>query len=495
MARFVALEEIPKMIPDGVTIWVSGCGGGINDPDLLFEAIEKAFLETGHPRDLVLCHSAGIGDKHGRGVDRFAHKGMVRKVIGSHWTWSVGLQEMAQNNEIEAYVLPQGVMTELIRDIAAHRPGLLTTVGIGTFIDPRLEGGRMNAISKDVLSEVVTIDKKEYLLYKSFPVDVAIFRASYADEGGNVSFSQEGVLSEALSQCQAAKNSGGISLCQVKMQVKGKLNPYEVTVPSPLIDAIAICPAQRLSYGIEKDASVVESSGPELVDVEKASFPVAKQVIARLVAKELRDGEIVNLGFGLPSLVGSMIRHDARLSHLKFTLEQGIWGGIPLTGPNFGIAYYPDAIVPEGNQFDFYDGGGIDTAVLSFAEFDEKGNVNVSKISGKVNGVGGFINIASNAKKVIFVGTFTTQGLEVQKQGKGIAITKEGRIHKLVKQVAQCSFNGQEALKKGQQVLFVTERACFSLCPEGVVLVRVTEGVDYETSILGAMDFVPIIRS
>lgn len=431
--------------------------------------------------------------KGGGGVDRFAHDGMVKKVIGSHWTWSKNLQKMAADNKIEAYVIPQGVMTQLIRDIAAHRPGIITKTGIGTFVDPRIEGGAVNSISKEAVASVIEISGEEYLFYKANSIDVAIIRASSADINGNISFRGEGLISEALSEAQAAYNNGGIVLVQVQKKEDYRFAPNDVTIPAQFVTGIVVCPDQQFSYSIVEDNRLngIDNNRKEIV--EPIEYSIEKTVIAKKVLSLIHDGDVVNLGFGLPSLVGCFAMKDPDLNNIIFTLEQGIIGGIPASGLNFGVAYYPDAYIPEPSQFDWYDGGGIDTAILSFAQFDKHGNVNVSKFNGLVNGVGGFINISQNAKKVIFVGTFTTKGLELSVDGEKIRIEKDGLIKKVVDTVDQISFNGAEAIKQDKEVYFVTERATFKLERDGIHLVSVMNGIDINIDVIDKMGFYPII--
>ena len=402
---------------------------------------------------------------------------------------------MAAENKIEAYVMPQGVMTQLTRDIAAHRPGILTKTGLGTFIDPRIEGGAMNSISHEKMASVMEIEGQEYLFYKAMPIDVAIIRGSAADVDGNISFLGEGLISEALSEAQAAYNSGGIVLVQVRERLDRRFAPYEVTIPARLVTGIVVCPDQQFSYTIVSDDRLtgIDTERREIPEAQETS--IAKNLIAREVLAFIRDGDVVNLGFGLPSLVGSYARKEPSLSNVTFTLEQGIIGGVPTSGSNFGVAYYPDAFVPEPNQFDWYDGGGIDTAVLSFAQFDSRGNVNVSKFRGLVNGVGGFINISQNAKRVIFVGTFTAGGLEIQSDGDEVRIVTDGKIQKLVDMVDQISFSGEEALRRGQEVFYITERAAFTLESDGIHLISVMNGIDLERDILSRMGFLPLWKT
>lgn len=494
MTKFMSAEEAACMIKDGATIWLSGGGGGINDPGYLLGSIEQRFLQTDHPRNLTFYHSAGIGDKCGGGADHFAHEHMVQKVIGSHWTWSVNMQKLANEEKIEAYVLPQGVMTQLIREAAAKRPGLFTKVGMNTFVDPRLEGGKLNQRSQDALAEVVSIDGDEYLHYKSIRPDVAIFRASMADKKGNVAFTHEGIITEALSEAQAVKNNGGIVICQVKNIVpNGTIKPYNVVVPGILIDAIVVDANQRMSLQTLKNDflsgnSIGEQQAYECVPQDN------RKVMAKRAAAELKKGEVVNLGFGVPAGVGNVLYESGQKDRAILSLEQGIIDGVPATGTDFGLAFNPSAILCETNQFDWYDGGGLDTAILSFAEFDEKGNVNVSKFNGMINGVGGFINISQNAKKVIFTGTFTASGLKEECTSGKLTILQEGKYKKLRKHVEQISFSGLYAQKSHQEVIFITERAVFRLLDGKIVLTEIAPGIDLQKDILDQMDFVPKIQ-
>lgn len=493
MSKLMSVEEAARCIQDGDCLWLSGGGGGINDPDLLLSGIEKRFLETGSPRGLTLYHSAGMGDKKGGGPDHFAHKGMVRKVVGSHWTWSVRMQRLAADNEIEAYVLPQGVMTQLVREIAAGRPGLVTRVGLRTFVDPRIEGGRLNERSKEELSFLFHYGVNDYIFYKTFPLTIALFRGSVADEDGNISFEDEGLVTEALSQAQAVKNSGGKVFCQVKRIVKnGEIRPGQVVVPGIFVDGIVVDPGQRMSMKTDSSEILAGKRRGPVPEEEKMPMDFRK-VIARRAAMELRSGDIVNLGFGVPAGVGKVLAEAGRSGEVHLSLEQGIIGGIPATGSDFGIAYNADAIVCETNQFDWYDGGGLDVAVLSFAEFDKEGNVNVSKFNGVSNGVGGFINISQSARKVVFVGSFTTKGLRQQCGDGTLKILEEGTCRKLVSGVQQISFSGQYALETGQEVVFITERAVFRLGSNGIELVELAPGVRLKEDVLDIMGFEPVI--
>ena len=504
MDKIMSPEKAADLIRDNSCVWLTAGGGGVNEPTLLLCAVENCFEKNGHPSGLTLRHSAGIGDKKGGGVDRFAHKGMVRRVIGSHWTWSVRMQQLAAEEKIEAYVLPQGTMTQLPREIAGGRPGVITQIGLGTFVDPRVEGGALNARSlknRTELVETVNLMGKEYLLYKSFPIDVALLRGTTADEEGNISVEEEGMITELLSAAQAAKNSGGIVIVQVKRLVqKGTIPPKSVQIPGVLVDAVVVDPAQRQSektyYNPAYSGECRLSCRMENLEERENGLTVKmadiRRLIARRAAQELKPGSIVNLGFGMPDGVPKVLKEEGRESETVLTIEQGIIGGIPAGGTDFGMAMNPTAIVDQPYQFDWYDGGGLDVAVLSFAQFDQEGNVNVSKFGGRGNGVGGFINISQATKTVLFIGTLTTGGLQETCSERGLEIQKEGTVKKAVKQVDQISFSGEFAVKNGRNVLFITERAVFKLTSQGLRVLEVAPGIDLEKDVLEQMEFRPI---
>ena len=492
--KIMSAKAAADLIEDDSCVWLTAGGGGINEPYLFLKELENQFLEKGHPCGLTLCHSAGVGDKQGGGVDRFAHEGMVKKVIGSHWTWGVNMQELAKQEKIEAYVLPQGTMTQMTREIAAKRPGVITKIGLGTFVDPEVEGGAMNKCSKEKLAEHLELFGEKYLIYKSFPIDVAIIRASTADEDGNLSFEREGIIPECLSAAQAAKNSGGIVIAQVKRCIKkGTMKPLDIRVPGFLIDAVVVDTEQRQSHLTEYNPAL--SGECKLVwETASESMPLTeRKVIARRAVMEIPKHAIVNLGFGMPAGVASVVKEAGADNYVKLSVEQGITGGIPASGSDFGMVYNPEVILEEQNQFDWYDGGGLDVAVLSFAEFDQEGNVNVSRFGERVNGVGGFINISQATKKVIFVGTLTAGGLKTSIVQNTLSIDSEGKTKKAVKQVAQISFSAKYAKNRKQEILYVTERAVFKLTKQGVMLIEIAPGIDLERDVIRQMEFRPLI--
>ncbi|MFC7397779.1 acyl CoA:acetate/3-ketoacid CoA transferase [Chelatococcus sp. GCM10030263] len=493
--KFMSAEDAVTLIRDGDTIGLVGGGGGLMEASCLFTAVEKRFLETGHPRDLTAVHSLGIGDRKTRGMNCFAHKGMVRKVIGGHWPWSPRMQQMARNNEIEAYVLPGGVVMQLYREIAAKRPGLMTHVGLGTFVDPSREGGRMNEAAKEELVERIRVDGRDYLRYKPFPVNVAIIRGSFADAHGNVSLDQEAANIDIYAVALAAHNCGGKVIVQVRTAVDvGTLPARSVRIPGAIVDAVVVDPEQRMGYETVYDPLMSgERRGPALVHPPQ---PITvRQVIARRAAQELTDGAVLNYGFGIPDAVARLVELRGDGERYYQTIEHGTYGGELLVGTLFGFARNASAMIDGPSQFDFYSGGGLDLAFLGFGELDRDGNVNVSKLGGVPVGPGGFIDIAQNARKVVFCGTFDTKGTEVAIGDGRIAINRQGEVLKLVSAVEQITFSGEQSRIAGQEVIYVTERAVFRLGEAGLVLTDIAPGVDIRRDILERIAFTPLIPS
>jgi acyl CoA:acetate/3-ketoacid CoA transferase len=491
--KLMRAEAAAALVPDNATVAVTGAGGGLVEPDAILAAIEARFLSTGHPRGLTVVHALGIGDRESRGINRFAHEGMVAKAIGGHWTWSPRMQALARAEKIEAYVLPGGVISQLMREIGAGRPGLYTHVGLGTFVDPRLEGGRVNARAKDVLVELVEIDGRELLRYRPFKVDIGIVRGSFADAEGNVSLDREGANLDAWAVALAAHNSGGRTLVQVGQAVEaGALPARSVRVPAPLVDAVVVEPGQRQSYAEAYDPSL---SGERRVALPEEPAPPlsARQAIARRAAAELRPGAVINFGFGIPDGVAKLIAARGQLGHYYQTIEHGTYGGALLDGMLFGYARNATAMLDSPSQFDFYGGGGLDLAFLGMGELDGAGNVNVSRLNGEVVGPGGFIDIAQNARTVVFCGTFETKGSAIDCGGGRLTIRRPGAIAKLVEKVEQITFSGAVARRAGQEVVYVTERAVFRLGGGGVVLSEVAPGVDLQRDVLSRMRFRPLM--
>lgn len=490
--KLMTAADAAALVRNGATLAVTGSGGGLVEPDAVFEAIERRFLANQGAARLTLVHSLGLGDRNERGTNRFAHDGMVRRVVGGHWTWSPRMQALARDGRMEAYALPSGVIAQLLREIGASRPGLITHVGLGTFVDPRFGGGRMNEAARDELVELLTLDGKEFLRYKPFPVDIGIIRGTYADADGNISMEEEPADLDAYAVALAAHNSGGKVIAQVREVVPaGKLAPRSVAVPGALVDAVVVAPGQMQTYRATFDPSLVGRGG-EYTKPPASSDPL-KRIIARRAARELREGATLNFGFGASAQVASIIAEAGRSGDYWMTIEQGIHGGHMIDDDLFGMAHHPRAIIDSPSQFDFYSGGGLDMAFLGMAEMDASGCVNVSRLNGNVNGPGGFIDISQNARTVVFCGTFNAKGSEVRVHEGQLQVLRAGSIRKLVQQVAHITFSGPQALRRGQRVVYVTERATFELRPEGVTLIDTAPGVDVERDVLSQMDFKPIV--
>lgn len=492
--RICEAAEAARLVPDGATVLVDGSGGGVNEPAAVLAGIEQRFLSEQHPRDLTLVHVSGMGDGNGGGIDRFSHSGMVRRVIGGHWGWTQRMQQLAFEEKIEAYCLPQGTLSHLLRDIAAGRPGAISAVGLGTFVDPRHGGGRLNAAAVDDVVQLIELAGKEWLFTPTFPIDVAIIRGTYADTNGNITMDGEGLFAETLSAAQAARNSGGVVIAQVKhVGAAGTLDPRRVRVPGVLVDALVVDPDQRLSSATSDDPYLTgELRAPSAAH---AQMPLnVRKVIARRAALELRHGDVINLGYGMPDGVAAVLAEEGLDSQVTFTVEQGHVGGVPVGGSDFGMCINAEATLDAGHQFDWYDGGGLDVAVLSFAQVDAAGNVNVGRFGGRTPGVGGFINISQGAKRLVFVGTLVAGGTYVVGGDVPLTLPAAGGV-KLLKEVEQISFSALRALDVGQPVTYVTERAVFELTPDGVVLTELAPGLDVERDVLAHMEFLPIVSA
>ena len=487
--KFVTAAEAAALIPDGATVGLIGGGGGLCEASTLHEAVETRFLTTGTPRNICLIHALGIGDRERRGVNRFAHEGLVAKVIGGHWVWSPRMQALARENKIQAHVLPGGVVMQLMREIAAGRPGLITHVGLDTFVDPRRGGGRMNEAATDDLVDVIHIDGKEYLRYRPFRVDIALLKGSVADAQGNISLDEEPANLETAAMAMAARNSGGRVIVQVRAMTD-HLPARAVRIPSAMVDAVVVDPDQRQGYDIIHDPAI---SGERHTPEQPPAMPPfsLRQVIARRAAAELRDGAAVNYGFGIPDEIATLVaaRGDAHRYHQ--TIEHGTYGGRLLTGSLFGYARNPTCMIDGPSQFDFYSGGGLDIAFLGFGQIDRHGNVNVSKLGGDTVGPGGFIDIAQNARKVVFCGTFDAKGTNATAGDGRLAIHAHGTVQKLVAGVDQVTFSGPRARTQRQEVLYVTERAVFRLGDAGPVLIEIAPGIDLRADVLDRMGFAP----
>jgi propionate CoA-transferase len=486
-------DQAVGLIKNNDTVNLVASGGGFQNAELIYQALEKRFLETGEPTGLTLVHVTGVGFGNETGIGRLAHEGLVKRVVGGHWLWSKVMSKLAVDEKIEAYNLPQGVMACLMREIAAGRPGLLTTVGLHTFIDPRLEGGRMNKRAQEPLVELVDLQGREMLLYKSFPIDVCIVRGTTADEDGNISVEQEGLDLHLLSAAQATYNSGGVVIAQVKrIARRGTLNPRLVRVPAHMVTAVVVDPAQWQTVECEYNPSLCGEVRAPLDAMPSLEFGIRK-FIARRAALELQPGAVVNLGIGVTDGVANIAAEEGIIDDFVFSIEMGVVGGVPAKGLIFGAAWNPDCIMSMPTQFDFYHGGGLDLGFLGMGEADEHGNVNVSKLGNRITGSGGFIDISQNAKAMVFCGTFTNGDIELDVEDGRISILKDGDIKKFRSQVAQVTFSGEFAAEKGQPVLYVTERAVFKLERGRMVLIEIAPGIDLDKDVLAKMEFRPEI--
>ncbi|POR48331.1 acyl CoA:acetate/3-ketoacid CoA transferase [Bosea psychrotolerans] len=491
--KFMSAEAAVGLIKDGDTVALVGGGGGLMEATHTFRAVSRRFLSTGYPRNLNVVHALGIGDKKSEGMNHFAHEGLVKRVIGGHWVWSPKMQEMARDDKIEAYVLPSGCVMQLYREIGGKRPGLFTHVGLGTFVDPRHQGGKMNSAAREDLVEVVTIGGQELLWYKSFPINVAIIRGSFGDPDGNISLDQEAANVDVYAAALAAHNSGGIVIAQVRTAVDlNSLPARSVRVPGAIVDAVVVDPDQRMSYDLPYDPLISgERRGPVIIDPPEPLN--IRTLIARRAYQELRDGDVINFGVGIGEGVAKMVAERGEVGRYYQTIEHGTYGGALLVGLLFGFARSASAMIDGPSQFDFYAGGGLDTAFLGFGELDAVGDVNVSKLGGLTVGPGGFMDIAQNARKVVFCGTFDAKGGTITIGDGKLSIHSHGNVRKLVSQVEQITYSGRQALKRGHEAVFVTERAVFRLTDEGLRLDEVAPGIDIRRDILDRMDFAPLM--
>lgn len=493
--KIVSPAEAAALVKDGDTLTTSGFVG-IGVPDELLLALETRFLETGHPRDLSLVFAAGQGDGKDRGLNRLGHEGMLRRVVGGHWGLIPKVAKLATEGKIEGWNLPQGTISQLYRDIAAGKPGLLTKVGLETFVDPRNGGGAINDISTEPQVELMEIHGEEHLFYPAQRLTVALLRGTTADETGNVTMEREALLIDNLAQAMAVKNAGGLVIVQVERIARaGSLPAREVHIPGILVDAVVVAqPENHLqTYRTAFSQAFTNRIRPAAGDSPPMSLD-ARKLIARRCAYELPVNGVVNLGIGMPEGVASVAAEEGLLQHVTLTAEPGVIGGQPASGLDFGAATDTDAVIPQNNQFDFYDGGGLDMACLGLAQADALGNVNVSRFGPRLAGAGGFINISQNARALVFAGTFTAKGLDIGVSEQGIEIRQEGASPKFLEQVEQVTFSGVRAARLGQPVLYVTERCVFELTPDGLKLTEVAPGIDVEKHVLSLMPVAPIVE-
>lgn len=497
-ANFISAVDAAAMIEAGKTVATVGMTL-TGAAESILKAMEKRFLETGSPCDMTLVHASGQCDRIG-GIGRLAHPGLVKRIIGGHWGLSPQWMERITENQVEAFNLPQGQLAQLYRSMACGLPGKMSKVGLGTYIDPRLEGGKMNARTQPLpdIVEVMEYGGEEYLFYKSIPLDYVIIRGTTADEMGNISFEEEAMKLEVIGAVLAAKRYGGKVLAQVKRVAKlGTLHPKSVVVPGYFVDAIVVSENPEVDHRQSHSFFYDPTLCGDLVAPEAATKPLPlsiRKVIGRRALMEVRPGAAINLGTGIPNdVIGAIAAEEGLSQDILVTVESGVYGGVPEGGVDFGIAHNTLALLEHPVQMDFYNGMGIPFTFMGAGEMDAQGHVNATKFGDRCTGCGGFIDITQNAGHVVFCSTFTARGLEVDFSDGKVRIVKEGTERKLVDKVSQVSFNGELARKKGQKVHFVTERAVFEWHPEGPVLVEIAPGIDLEKDILAQMGFKPLI--
>lgn len=484
-----------SLVRDGDTILIGGSGSGHAVPEALIAAVEQRFLDEQQPRALTTIHPVGLGNRAEAGASRFAHEGLIRRVVCGTVVDAPPIAEMASRDAIECYTLPQGALSQLIREIAAGRPGLVTHVGLHTFVDPRLAGGKQSKACSEDLVELVTVKDREWLFYKPFHIDVAFLRGTTADEDGNISMEDEAIFGEMLSMAQATRRCGGIVIVQVKrLARRGSLPGKTVKIPGMMVDVVVVEPEQKQTYQTFFDPAFAGQLRIPLDSFPKLPLDERK-IVARRCAMELRRGAICNIGSGICTGIGLVAAEERILDQVVLTNEQGLVGGAPASGLDAGASRNYWAMIDQPYQFDFYDGGGLDIAFLSAVEVDRVGNVNISRFAGRVVGIGGFVNISQNARTMVFGGTFTAGGLKVEARDGQLVIVQEGKHRKFVDAVEQIAYSGPYGRSRGQNTLFVTERAVFRTGEDGIELIEIAPGIDLERDVLAHMAFQPHISS
>lgn len=497
--KVISLEAAAELIPNDAVVTVSS-SSGLGCPEALLQAIGARFAASGAPRNLTTLHPIAAGDMYGiDGIDHLAQPGLLKRVIAGSYPSgpsslpSPRIWRMIDDDEVEAYNIPSGILYHMHREAAAKRPGVLTQVGVDTFVDPRRRGGRMNRCTREEIVEVVEFDGQEWLYFRAIAPDVAIVRGTTADEQGNVSMEHEGAYLGAYDQALAARNNGGIVIAQVKqVAAAGSLHPQQIRIPGVLVDHVVVAPAQMQTTQTQYDPAISgELRRPGHMFDGGVEWGLEK-VIARRAAMELRRGEAVNLGFGISALVPRILQEEGLGDAVTWVIEQGAVGGMPLLGFQFGCAANAQAIVPSPDQFTYFQGGGFDRTLLSFLEIDRQGNVNVSRLAARPHitaGAGGFIDITANAKRIVFSGTFTTAGAQVVVEAGRLRIQREGKVRKFVSAVEHVTLSGQRAQALGQQIIYVTERCVLRLMPQGLTVVEIAPGVDLERDVLDQCEF------
>jgi propionate CoA-transferase len=493
MSKVITAQQAAMLIKDGSTVGAStqGLSGWAEEIAI---AIEDRFLDSGHPKDITLVHSCTCGDYKKRGTTHLGHEGLTKRLICGHTLTSPNMINLIGQNKIECYLLPQGVICQLWRAIAGKKIGVITSVGLGTFVDPRIDGAKITSITHEDIVKLIEIEGQEFLLYKPFPVDVALIRGTVADENGNLTMDNESVIMEALPLAMAAKNSGGIVIAQAhNLAMANALHPKRVKVPGTLIDYVVIAKPEN---HMQTQQTYFNPALAGHIKIPLAGIPLipldARKIIGRRASMELATGDVINLGVGIPAMIASTVAEEGMSNRITITTELGVFGGVPALGLDFGGAINAEAMIEHASMFDYYDGGGLDSTFVGLAQADRNGDVNVSRFGNRVAGPGGFINITQNSKKVVFCGMFALGSEEVVENG-ALRITKQGEAKKFVDRVEQITFSGAFAARKKHPVLFITERGVFRLEDQKLILMEIAPGIDMEKDIFGMMDFKPIV--
>lgn len=496
-SKVISLEAAATLIPSGATVSVSS-SSGLGCPDAMLKAIGDRFADSGQPRDLTTIHPIAAGDMYGiAGIDHLARPDLLKRVIAGSYPSgpssmpSPKIWQLINDNGIEAYNIPSGILFQMHADAAAHRPGVLTQVGLDTYVDPRRTGGRMNEATTEEIVQLVDFDGDQWLYFRAIPIDVAIIRGTTADELGNISMEHEGAYLGALDQALAARANRGLVIAQVKRLTAARsMPPQQVRVPSVLVDHVVLAPDQWQTTQTVYDPAISGELRAPAATFEPVAWG-ADKVIARRAAMELREGDAVNLGFGISALVPRIVLEEGHADAVTWAIEQGAVGGVPLLGFQFGCAANAQAIVPSPQQFLYFQGGGFDRTFLSFLQVDADGSVNVSRLAARPHvtaGVGGFVDITARARNIVFSGYLTAGGLEVAIEDGRLRIVKEGKIRKFVPTVEQVTFSGRMATKRKQHVLYVTERCVLRLEPAGLIVTELAPGIDLDRDVLGQAD-------
>jgi len=495
--QFVTTKQAAAMVPDGAFVGTVGflLTGA---PEELFLELEQRFLAEGSPRGITLMWASGPGDGGTvRGVNHLCHEGLLKRTIGGHYGLFPKIAPLISENKIEAYNFPQGVLVTMFRDMAARKPGVLTHVGLETFVDPDYEGGKLNSAAKEDLVKKVELNGEKFLFYKSHKLDIALLRGTEADEDGNIGISREALRLENLSVAMAARNAGGRVIVQVERLVRrGTLDPKQIVVPGSMVDVVALVSDKKnhmQTAGTDFNIDFISRAGVDRDDFQPAGHDIRKVIGKRAVLQMDSSMQVLNFGIGIPEKVAAQLKEEGVEGAFIATVEPGIYGGAAQGGKDFGSAIGPHAIIDHPYQFDFYDGGGVDITFLGMAECNPDGSLNVSKFGPKVPGCGGYIDISQNAKQCVFCGTFTAGGLKVKADQGKLEILQEGREKKFLRQIEQITFNGKYESRKGKMISIITERAVFQVLPEGLTLTEIAPGIDLERDILGQMEFKPII--